>query len=152
MHLIATGGTNTVNEESIGTLPIVDQTTHPNVPSSTSISMDNDPQDPSLDTQVESIPQGPPTIVKSQHNIEEIHRDMMNLIPIPQAWSHIRHQSGLSLILIYLILMSFVKRHFVMVDLFVHFVQLISPRKKAFDIIYIIPVRNLPIPKHSFVV
>jgi transposase-like protein len=33
--------------------------------------------------------------VKSQHDIAEIHRDMLTLIPIPQAWSHIRHQSGL---------------------------------------------------------
>lgn len=35
----------------------------------------------------------PPT--KSSHDIAEIHREMLNLIPIPQAWSHVRHQSGL---------------------------------------------------------
>ena len=32
---------------------------------------------------------------KPAHNIAEIHREMLNLIPIPDAWSHIRHQSGL---------------------------------------------------------
>ena len=32
---------------------------------------------------------------KTQHDIAEIHRDMMALIPIPPAWPHIRHQSGL---------------------------------------------------------
>ena len=36
-----------------------------------------------------------PVTNKTQHDIAEIHREMLNLIPIPQAWSHIRHQSGL---------------------------------------------------------
>ena len=130
MHLIATGGGTTVNDpsqdDSLGTLPIVDPTpalsqdtadevlseTLPSqlplvtVPSSSSAPpmdlMDTDPQDPSLDlvpSQSEQVPSLLPAAtsasVKSQHNIEEIHREMMTLIPIPQAWSHIRHQSGL---------------------------------------------------------
>jgi len=37
----------------------------------------------------------PQAITKTPHDIAEIHREMLNLIPIPQAWSHIRHQSGL---------------------------------------------------------
>lgn len=41
------------------------------------------------------VPPPPPTGMKTTHDIAEIHRDMLNLIPIPQAWSHIRHQSGL---------------------------------------------------------
>ena len=35
------------------------------------------------------------TTNKTQHDIAEIHRETLNLIPIPQAWSHIRHQSGM---------------------------------------------------------
>jgi transposase-like protein len=37
----------------------------------------------------------PQVTTKTPHDIAEIHREMLNLIPIPQAWSHIRHQSGL---------------------------------------------------------
>ncbi|UJR35845.1 hypothetical protein I4U23_028589 [Adineta vaga] len=51
---------------------------------------------PSLSTddpQQQQQQQQPAT--KSTHDIAEIHREMLNLIPIPQAWSHIRHQSGL---------------------------------------------------------
>jgi hypothetical protein len=54
--------------------------------------MDTEPQDAPTDIDQSQPPQPP---VKSQHNIAEIHREMLNLIPIPQAWSHIRHQSGL---------------------------------------------------------
>jgi hypothetical protein len=59
--------------------------------SSTSLPMDTEQQTTSTSIDVQ---QQPPT-VKTPHNIAEIHRDMLNLIPIPQAWSHIRHQSGL---------------------------------------------------------
>lgn len=127
MHLIATGGGSTVddhnNEESIGTLPIVEQlpstavlqhSSEENmpdhnssqlplvtVPSSSNLPddiMDTDQQDHGADliqSQTDQPQSQAPLTIKSQHNIEEIHRDMMNLIPIPQAWSHIRHQSGL---------------------------------------------------------
>ena len=59
--------------------------------------MDTDPQTPSTDVDQlnNSLPQQQQQPVKTQHNIAEIHRDMLALIPIPQAWSHIRHQSGL---------------------------------------------------------
>ena len=65
--------------------------------------MDTDPQDHSADLVAAQAEVGLPALtplvtsapVKSQHNIDEIHREMMTLIPIPQAWSHIRHQSGL---------------------------------------------------------
>jgi transposase-like protein len=66
------------------------------VPSSSSVPMDvmdTDPQITPADVvQPQSQQQQP---IKSQHDIAEIHRDMLTLIPIPQAWSHIRHQSGL---------------------------------------------------------
>jgi hypothetical protein len=115
MHLIATGGGTTVdtntNEESVGALPTNDQPLSSpqelidenlpddeqlqlplvTVPSSSSIPMDTDPQT-TIDV-VQPPPQQQAT--KSAHNIAEIHHDMMNLIPIPQAWAHIRHQSGL---------------------------------------------------------
>lgn len=32
---------------------------------------------------------------KSQYNFDEIHREMIKLIPIPTAWPHTRHQSNL---------------------------------------------------------
>ncbi|CAF0863358.1 unnamed protein product [Adineta ricciae] len=76
------------------------------VPSSSSVPMDTDPQLTSVDID-QSQPQQTQqqqqlqqkdesqTTVKTQHDIAEIHRDMLALIPIPQAWSHIRHQSGL---------------------------------------------------------
>ena len=35
------------------------------------------------------------TTNKTQHDIAEINRETLNLIPIPPAWSHIRHQSGM---------------------------------------------------------
>jgi hypothetical protein len=115
MHLIATGGGTTVdnnpNDESIGVIPTTDEeqiSSHDEpidetipedqpsqlplvtVPSSSSVPMDTEVQlTPSNVDQTQSQP------VKSQHNIAEIHRDMLALIPIPQAWSHIRHQSGL---------------------------------------------------------
>jgi transposase-like protein len=137
MHLIATGGGSTVdnnpNDESIGVLPTDDQ---PNdeqlvslqeepiddgiqeeedeeeqqpplqlplvaVPSSSSVPMDGMDTEPQstptdIDQSQSQLPQQPPPPpVKSQHDIAEIHRDMLQLIPIPQAWTHIRHQSGL---------------------------------------------------------
>lgn len=107
MHLITTGGTSSVpdhqNEESIGTLPIVDQV--PTVsdvvdeqPPDALVTVAASSSDPSMEIEATVVSQ-PPTnntsTTKSQHNIEEIHREMMNLIPIPQAWPHIRHQSGL---------------------------------------------------------
>lgn len=119
MHLIATGGGTTVNdhtnEESIGGLPIPEQhpsdenlVEHPTdqLPLVTVQSTSNHPEDV-MDTDHQDAPSElvqpqndqtssqTPLPPKTQHNIEEIHRDMMNLIPIPQAWSHIRHQSGL---------------------------------------------------------
>jgi transposase-like protein len=54
--------------------------------------MDTEPQDTPTDIDQSQKQQQP---IKSQHDIAEIHREMLNLIPIPQAWSHIRHQSGL---------------------------------------------------------
>lgn len=56
--------------------------------------MDTEPQATPTDI-VPSQTEVPSQPTKSQHDIAEIHREMLNLIPIPQAWSHIRHQSGL---------------------------------------------------------
>jgi transposase-like protein len=112
------------NDESVGVLPTTDQTNDEQaissqeepideglqeeeeqesqlplvgVPSSSSVPMDvinTEPQTTPTDIdQSQSQKQQQP--VKSQHDIAEIHRDMLTLIPIPQAWSHIRHQSGL---------------------------------------------------------
>ena len=56
------------------------------------------PMETELGQQVEtavSIEDQPQPTTKSSHDIAEIHREMLNLIPIPQAWSHVRHQSGL---------------------------------------------------------
>jgi hypothetical protein len=111
MHLIATGGgtsvTDTTNDESVVTVPTDEQTEQisdqlpdenltedhqqqlPLVPSSSaSLPMDTEQQTASTNEQ-------PQTTVKTQYNIAEIHREMLTLIPIPQAWAHIRHQSGL---------------------------------------------------------
>ena len=77
-----------IPEEQPLQLPLV------TVPSSSSVPMDvmdTEPQATPTDID-QSQSQAP---VKSQHDIAEIHREMLNLIPIPQAWSHIRHQSGL---------------------------------------------------------
>jgi hypothetical protein len=120
MHLIATGGgtnvNDTINDESVVTAPTnghIDEQTEqiteqlpdenlteeeedhqeqlPHVPStSTSLPMDTEQQTTSTDDQ-----QQQQSTVKTPHNIAEIHRDMLTLIPIPQAWTHIRHQSGL---------------------------------------------------------
>ena len=118
MHLITTGGTSSVtdhqNDESIGTLPIVDQVPtvsdvvqhieeNPSdalvtVPSVHSAPIENDPT-MDIETSTENANPSQQTTTsttsKSQHNIEEIHREMLNLIPIPQAWPHIQHQSRL---------------------------------------------------------
>ena len=82
------------------------QLPHTAVSSSPSALMETELQDTPSDV-VEPPPPLPPpqqqqqqqapttTPAKTPHDIAEIHRDMMVLIPIPQAWSHIRHQSGL---------------------------------------------------------
>ena len=79
-------------------IPEVQQSQLPlvNVPSS-SVPMDVMDTEPQVHpTHVEqSQPEVQPQPAKTQHNIAEIHREMLILIPIPQAWSHIRHQSGL---------------------------------------------------------
>jgi hypothetical protein len=117
MHLIATGGgtnvTDHTNDESIENLPINDQLNEPTEQISEQLTDEGIPEDqhqqlplaPStlpMDSEQQTIPaevqqqqqqQQPP--VKTQHDIAEIHRDMLALIPIPQAWAHIRHQSGL---------------------------------------------------------
>ena len=123
MHLIATGGgttvDNTPNDETVGIISTDDQanseqsalsqeqTTDRGIPvgepsqlplvaaSSSSIPMDvMDTKPQTMPTDVEQS-QSQPEPTKSQHDIAEIHHDMLTLIPIPQAWSHIRHQSGL---------------------------------------------------------
>lgn len=56
------------------------------------------PMETELDQPVEApvvTDDQPQPTAKSSHDIAEIHREMLNLIPIPQAWSHVRHQSGL---------------------------------------------------------
>jgi transposase-like protein len=123
MHLIATGGgtnvDNNPNDESVGILPTNDdqpvssqdepidediqedqQLQLPLVPVSSSSSVpmdviDTNPQTTSTDIDQSQSQQQQQQPVKSQHDIAEIHREMLTLIPIPQAWSHIRHQSGL---------------------------------------------------------
>lgn len=79
-----------IPEEQQSQLPLV------NVPSSSVPMdvMDTEPQTNPTDVE-QSQSNGTSQPIKSQHNIAEIHREMLNLIPIPQAWSHIRHQSGL---------------------------------------------------------
>ncbi|CAF4974575.1 unnamed protein product, partial [Rotaria sp. Silwood1] len=131
MHLIATGGSTTVdnnpNDESVGIISTNDQTTNEQqqqeqttnqnlqseqlplvtvtttTTSSSSVPidvMDTDVQLTSNDieqsqTQDQQQQQQQQSLGKNQHDIAEIHRDMLTLIPIPQAWSHTRHQSGL---------------------------------------------------------
>ena len=124
MHLIATvGGTNVTtnaNDESTASMPTNDQSdehiehtdeqlTHEPIEedqhqqqlSLSSIPMDTELQQQQLQQQPAPAPPPPPPPAettlptKTPHNIAEIHRDMMALIPIPQAWAHIRHQSGL---------------------------------------------------------
>lgn len=118
MHLIATGGSTTVdnnaNEESVGimtttddnqalssqekstnqTISIDQQSQLPlvTIPSSSDAMdvLESEHQIPSSD-----VNQSQSQLPKSQHDIAEIHRETLSLIPIPQAWSHIRHQSGL---------------------------------------------------------
>ena len=104
MHLITTGSSTNVtvnnNDESIMTLPTNEQTSiqlpkenvsherHqlPHVASSsTSLPLDTEQQTISTEQQT----------ITNSHNISEIHRDMLTIIPIPQAWPHLRHQSGL---------------------------------------------------------
>lgn len=118
MHLIATGGgtnvTNNTNDESLASMSTngqshehIGQTAEslveqglsddqeqqqqrqqlPLAPSSSSVPMETEQQ------QVAPTNHAQPS--KTQHDIAEIHRDMMALIPIPQAWPHVRHQSGL---------------------------------------------------------
>jgi transposase-like protein len=78
-----------IQEEQQSQLPLV------TVPSSSSVQMDVMDTEPQATPTVIDQSQQPQQPVKSQHDIAEIHREMLNLIPIPQAWSHIRHQSGL---------------------------------------------------------
>jgi len=114
MHLIATGGGTNVNsnppDESLVTMstngqshehldPTIDET-HPDdhqqlplVPSSSGATGTGVPMDTDQQTATVDVPNQPPP--KSQYNIAEIHREMLILIPIPQAWPHIHHQSGL---------------------------------------------------------
>jgi hypothetical protein len=118
MHLIATGGgtnvNDNVNDESVVTVPtddnindqtdeqISDQLPEENLPEdqqelpvdpSSSISLPMDTIQQTTTTTTTDDQQQ--STVKTPHNIAEIHREMLILIPIPQAWSHIRHQSGL---------------------------------------------------------
>ncbi|CAF5216765.1 unnamed protein product, partial [Rotaria magnacalcarata] len=123
MHLIATGGGATVdsnpNDESVGMISTHDQTNHeqqvtsPEQLTNETMSLDQQSQLPLvtissssgpmdiMDTDAQITPndvdqpQSQVPLVKTQHDIAEIHRDMLTLIPIPQAWSHVRHQSGL---------------------------------------------------------
>ena len=124
MHLIATvGGTNVTtntNDESTVSMPTNGQSdehtdehlTHEPIEenehhqqqqrSLVSMPMDTELQQQSAPLLPPPPPPPPPPQpteitqpTKTAHNIAEIHRDMMALIPIPQAWPHIRHQSGL---------------------------------------------------------
>jgi len=115
MHLIATGGgtnvTDNANDESVVTVPTDDQTNEQiseqlpdeNIPedqqelpldpsSSISLPMDTEQQ---TTTTTGTDDQEQQQTVKNSYNIAEIHREMLTLIPIPQSWSHIRHQSAL---------------------------------------------------------
>jgi hypothetical protein len=112
MHLIATvGGTNAVNhinDESMVPMPINGQT-HVQLDQTAESLVDEGIADnhqqlplPSLSSSITPMDAEQKLTVndvapraKVQHDIAEIHRDMMALIPIPQAWSHNRHQSGL---------------------------------------------------------
>jgi len=118
MHLIATGGgtnvTDNANDESVVNVPTEDTTNeqiseqlpdeNENIPPeedqdqlpidpSSSISLPMETQQQTTTTTTDDQPQQ--ATVKNPHDIAEIHREMLALIPIPQAWAHIRHQSGL---------------------------------------------------------
>ncbi|CAF0806340.1 unnamed protein product [Rotaria sordida] len=106
MHLIATGASTNVNEntndETIVNVPTNEQTSvqlsddHQQLPhmpsSSNSLPMDTEQQ--TTITNDDQQQQQQQQTNKNPHNIAEIHREMLVLIPIPQAWPHIRHQSG----------------------------------------------------------
>jgi transposase-like protein len=66
---------------------------HPS--SSIALPMDTEQQTTTIATTDDQSEQPQQQTTKNPHDIAEIHREMLTLIPIPQAWSHIRHQSGL---------------------------------------------------------
>ncbi|CAF5130559.1 unnamed protein product, partial [Rotaria magnacalcarata] len=114
MHLIATGAGANVNEntndESLVNIPNGEQTSvqlpddhlsddHQQLPlmssSSNTLPMETEQQATMNDDQQQQQLKPQAQANKSAHDIAEIHREMLILIPIPQAWPHIRHQSGL---------------------------------------------------------